>query len=509
MSSWISRPVDPDPRVPGRTPVLPLIGLALAAGGIALVSGPPSFDYIDGTEFVIAGRNMDLTHPPGYPLYVSFLRLFSLTAPCGSLDYSCFRLFSAMVAGALSVSAWAALRSMGAGYGSALAGSAMIATSAPVLAQLNLVEVHGAAMALALAAVALRRSRAGPYSFSLALFGGHPISVCLLPAALSRRYRQRWVVLAAVPASLWLFVPLRSTFPGLCHYSRPGGAIPVWRYLGLYGRRLDLPSLEGPGALAGSMGIPALIAVLMLVILSRRWSWRLFLSFSAGLLFISSYSIPDTESIAWIAALPLLMWASLGLTRLLEGSGPGKLAAALLLAVSVLGGTVQAWRGGDRAAETIAGDYLRGAPPEAAFVTSGMSTFHTAYMLEVLDRRPDIVPMDSHRCLFRIPPPDVLPAAVGGRPLVAVRAWDSDDLHLHGLLFGSGQGQVDWSSYEVYAYEGPVHDGFASDEMAEMWARRGIQAGSSDERLRCREKALDLAVSDMTRERVRILFEQY
>jgi len=495
--------------VPGRTPVLPLLGLVLAVGGLALFSGPPSFDYIDGTEFVVAGRNMDLPHPPGYPLYISFLRLFSIAAPCGTPDYSCFRLLSAIVAGALAVSAWAAARSLGVGVRPALAGAAMVATSAPVMGQLNLVEVHGVAMTLVLAAIALRRSPLGPYSFSLALFGGHPVSLCLLPAAATRRFSERWVVLAAVPASLWLFIPLRSTFPGLSHFSRPDSAIPVWRYLSLYGQRLGTPSLDGPEALAGSMGVPALISVLLLVLLSRKWSWRLFTSSACGLLFISCYSIPDTGSIAWIAALPLLIWASLGLDRLMGGRFPDRCIALLLLAVSVAGGTLHAWRGGDRAAETIAGDYLRGAPPEAAFVTSGMSTFHTAYMLEVLDRRPDIVPMDVHRCFFRIPPPRVLPDTVGGRPLVAVRAWESDCLYLHGLLFSSAHGPVDWSAYEVYSYEGRIHDGFASDEMAEMWARRGIQAGSTDERDRCRERALELAVSDITRERVRTLFEVY
>ncbi len=479
--------------------------LFATAAGLAVISGSDSFDFMDGTEFVITGRSLMLPHPPGYPLYTFISRTFTAAIPFAQPDYRFFRYLSAVLAGLVAISGYFAAKSLGCGRTGSAAGSLLMVSSGPVLSQLNVVEVHGLAMFLVLTAVASRSTPLGPYAFSMSLFGGHPISLFHFPMAVSARFRERWLWFAVIPASLWLFIPLRSMLPGLCHYSNPTNAYETWSYLSLYGGRLTIPGTIGVTEFVKSLGVPSAAAMTILAVLSRRWSWRLFSAFAGSLLFLSSYSIPDTACITWLPTLPLALWASMGLSRLL--SSPGKRYPALfLLLISVAGGTVSAWRRGDHAARIIAGDYLRGAPFEAAFVTKGMNTFHTAYLLEVEDRRPDVTPMDQYGCFFRIPPPGVLSAYHVGKTVTAVRAWNNPSLRLNGLLFTSSSEPPDWSIYDIFRYDGPVHDGYTMDETAEIWARRGLQS-TGMLREKYREEALRRACSDITRERIKHLFE--
>lgn len=509
MNPYRNLPGPPRSEVSRSNFTLLALAVSVSIGGLALLSGPGSFDFIDGTEFVICGRSLQLPHPPGYPLYMFFLRVFALAAPCARLDYSCFRLFSALIAGAGAAAACLALRTFRVSRPGALAGSALLFTTGPILAQLNVVEVHGFAILLVLLAIGLRKTPSGPYMFSMSLFAGHPVSVFLLPSALSARFRERWVLLAFIPVSLWLFIPLRSTFGALCHYSSPATAFSVWRYLTLYGSRLLPPTAGGLEALVRDTGALPLLIMTGLALYSQRWSWKLSICLAGSLLFVSSYSIPDTGSILWTVVIPLGIWASMGLSRLLDGGRWMRAAAAVLLAVSVFGGVSRAWRRDDTSAKVIAEDYLRGAGPVSAFVTAGMSTFHTAYLLEVDDRRPDLLPLDIHRCFFRIPPPDRLPESIHGRTVFAIRGWNEPELELNGLLFSPVQRRVDWNIFETFRYGGGVNEPFARDEMAELWARRGIQSHAADEREFCRRKAMEWAASDITRNRIRNIFEIY
>jgi hypothetical protein len=52
-------------------------------------------------------------------------------------------------------------------------------------------------------------------------------------------------------------------------------------------------------------------------------------------------------------------------------------------------------------------------------------------------------------------------------------------------------------------------DAFARDEVAEMWARRGIQSSDYRERRRCREEALGWAVNPVVVDRIETIFERY
>lgn len=478
---------------------------AAAVSCIAWFTGSDAFDFIDGSEFALCGRNLELPHPPGYPMFIFFLRLFSL--PCANLDYGCFRIASAVFAGAGVIAAYAALRSFRCGRAGAIAGSLLLFTLGPVLGQLNIVEVHGFGILLILTSLALRNSRSGPYFFSLSLFAGHPLSALFLPSVLTGRFRQKWVLFALIPLSLWMFIPIRSTFQAVCHYSHPANISLLWNYLTLYDSRLTLPVLNGLEALYRSTGAVSLAVLGILVLYSRKWSWGLFLTATAGLLFLSTYAIPDTASLLWILLLPLAIWAAIGLNRMISGGKYERAAAWILLAVSMLSGISHASRRNDTAASVIARDFIRGAGSEAVFVSVGMTTFHTAYLLEVEDRRPDILPMDVYMCFFRIPPPAELPHSISGRRVYATRGWDQDDLSLSGLLFSAGDVTVNWSIYDIFRYEGDVHDIFASDEIAELWARRAIQSADESERLICEEEALNHVENRIAEERIRKILE--
>lgn len=482
---------------------------AAAISAAALFTGSSDFDFIDGSEFVLCGTNLELPHPPGYPLFIFVLRLFSVIFPCVHLDYACFRIASAIFAAVGAIAAYTAIKSFRCSRAGALSGSILLFTLGPVLGQLNIVEVHGFAILLVLIALALRNSPAGPYLFSLSVFGGHPVSVLFFPSIISRKFRQRWVLFATIPLSLWLFIPIRSTFQALCHYSHPSSMSLLWNYLTMYGSRLTLPSLRGFEALFRSAGVISVAVIVILILCSRRWFLGLFLTAVAGLIFLSCYSIPDTASILWILLVPLTIWASFGLSRMLSGRVYERTAVWILLLASILSGISHASRRNDMAASVIARDFIRGTTPEAIFVSVGMTTFHTAYLLEVEDRRPDILPMDTYKCFFRIPPPSELPDFISGRRVYSVRGWNQSELDLNGLLFTSGNDSVNWNIYDIFRYEGDVHDVFASDEVAELWARRAIQSADVNDRLICEEEAMNHVENRIAEERIRMILEKY
>jgi len=482
---------------------------AAAVSAVAWLTGSNDIDFIDGSEFVMCGRNLELPHPPGYPLFIFVLKLFSILIPCTHLDYACFRIASSIFAGAGVILAYGAMRNFRNSRVGALAGAILLFTLGPVTGQLNIVEVHGFAILLVLAALAMRNSPSAPYLFSLSIFGGHPLSVLFLPSVISNRFRQKWILFSIIPMSLWLFIPIRSTFQALCHYSHPANLILLRDYLTLYGSRLAMPTLRGIEALYRSTGVISLAVIGILVLYSRKWFPGLFFTAAAGIIFLSAYSIPDTESILWLFLIPLSFWASSGLTRMLGGGSYRKTAAWILLFLSIVSGISHASRKNDTAAIVIARDFIRGAAPEAVFVSVGMTTFHTAYLLEVEDRRPDILPMDQFRCFFRISPPSELPRHISGRTVCTTRGWNQPELNLNGLLFTPEADTVNWEMYDIFSYKGDVHDIFASDETAELWARRAIQTADRSKRLFCETEAMNHVQNRVAEERIRTILEKY
>lgn len=454
-----------------RSTALALV-LSAAAAAAAWLTGPPSFDAIDGAEFTVASSGLSICHPPSYPLFLMLLRVMP------GFTYASCRLFCSLTAGSAAWLAFSILRAEGSGLRTALMGSVLLICTAPVFAQLNSVEVHGLAMTLVLAAILCRNGRANAYTFSLAVFGGHPLSILLSPLAGPLRWGRR-AFLAAVPAALLLFVPLRAGAPLISHYTHPAGAMHLLSYMGLYSDRLETPS---PGRLAlalGSLGIlgGGLLAALAVAGRPRRTE---IIALALAMLALASYRIPDPEGLVWIAVIPAWLAAARGLERILKHVRFANLpvvAAILTLAVT---GVSSASRASDDIARILAGDMLRGAPPEAVYCVIGHDAFYLAYLISIDDRRPDIIPVDLYGNYFdvRLRPP--LPLSVGERPVIATRAWDDARFRLVGLTFTACPSVPDWDGMGIFRYSGRSPDAFARDLVAEAWMRRALQSGQPE-----------------------------
>jgi len=472
--------------------------MALLVGLAALVSGPRVFDAVDGAELSLAGSRLEIAHPPGYPLLLLLLRLG------GASSYAGHRVLTSVIAGLAAAALYGAVRSFRRSPASSAGAALLVALAPSVLGQLNLLEVHGLAMLLCSLALMLRRRPAGAYMLGLAVFGGHPASVLLLPAFLGRRPGISRLALALLPVTLLLYVPLRAGDSTLLHYTSPSGFNHWLSYMGLYGGRLACPSAGRLMQLLGALGPVSGAAAVVLLVLGRPGGWRLPLSAGLVLLFVVSYDVRDLYAYWWLVLLPLAPWLAGGLERIRQAAGSHVPAAAVVTAGAVAG-LAGAWSPADRAARTVAADMSRGAGPGGVYCTVGHQTFYAAYLLEAEDLRPDLVPADLYGNLFGLKlasPAGHLPDSLGSRPVYATRAWRS--LPLHGLLFTVDPPGLPWNAYDVFGQRPETDDPLARDQLAECWLRRAL-AEEGEDRGRAYAAAESLASTRETRDRVRAL----
>ena len=476
------------------------LGLALLVGAAALASGPSTFDAVDGAELSLAGSRLEIAHPPGHPLLLMLLRVWPATSYAGQ------RLLTSLIAGIAAAALYGALRSFRLSAWASAAASILVSLSPPVLGQLNLLEIHGLSLLLCSLAVMYRRTPAGGYALGLAIFGGHPIAVCLAPLVLPRRAVEwKWMTLAALPATLLLYVPLRASDASLLHYAKPETFSQWFGYLGMYQGKLAGP---GPGRLwelLSALGPAVAGAVAILLIAGRPRSWRVPAAAVIALLFMISYDVRDLPAYWWLALLALSPWIASGIQNLTLAVS-SRLPVALLVAAAAASGLIGAWRADDRAAWTAARDMMRGAGIQGIYCTVGHQTFYAAYLIGEDDVRPDLLAADLYGNIFGLrvfdPQAAHLPDSIGGRVVYATRAWST--LPLHGLLFTVEDPGLDWSRYEVFESSLESPDPLARDQLAECWLRRG--AGSEGQaRERAFAVAESLASTSETRERVDVL----
>ncbi len=480
-----------------------LIGSLLMAA-LAWAGGPPSFDAVDGTEFAVSGSRLEIVHAPGYPLFLFLLRITSLAV--GPL-YGHMRIITCLLAGACLPAAYAALRSHGAPEAAAAAAAATLLLLPPMLSQLNVLEVHGTAILLLMLAVSLRKSRAGPFMASLAVFGGHPAGVLMLPLAFSRRWFSRWALLAVLPSSLLLYVPLRAGSCTVAHYTRPETLPHVASYFTMYSDVPEAPSTRGVTRLAAAMGPVCAGAVLLISIAGGRPGRGAMLSMLLGAVFLSVYRVPDYESFGWLLLVPLAFPLSNGIDRFLRGGTGGRIVLSSLLLPCIFHGVRGAWRGTDDAAPRYSRDILSGLPAGAVLHTEGHPTFYTAYMIFNEGCRPDVIPCDALGNFFFLRMTGPLPDSLGGRPVFSTRAWSDTSLVLSGLLFGPVARAVSWNDLEIFSYRGASPDAMAGDLAAEAWALRMVQS-SGREREEAFRTAIEHSETDVTRNRVETLFRR-
>ncbi len=467
--------------------------LSAVCFAVVLASGPRDFDHVDSTDMLNASRRLSIAHPPGYPLLLMSLRLFP------GEGFLSGRIMTAMTAGLLAGLAFLVAGRATPAPAMASAAALLLVFFPSILLQLNTVEVYGPALALLLCAVAAGRSRIGPYLFGMAVFGGHPICLLAAPLAVTRAWRRTWP-LALVPATLYLYIPLRAAASVNPHYTHPAGPAGLAAYMTLYSGRLGMPDPTGLLQVANPAFIlPA--AVLTALAALGRPGRREIAAALLSLIFFLCYRVPDPHAFLFPLVLALWFPAVRGMGRLaLRGRAAGA-AALSAAALSAVAGIHGAWRGGDHVAPALSRDMMRQVPLDAVYCTIGHDTFLACHLLEGLDMRPDVIPADLYHNYFSLMLSEPLPAVLSDRRLVATRAWSSPDLRLSGLLF-RGDGVIpDWESMDFFLLEASSPDPQAMDAAAEAYARRAVQ---EEEPLRGEYAglALESAATGLTRRRV-------
>ncbi len=485
---------------------LSLFLLAAAAFLAALITGPPSFDATDGAEFAVCGSRLETAHAPGYPLFLMIIRIASMAM---TPLYGHLRLINCFMAALLvPLGAWA-FRSSGASPRSSEAAAFLFVSSAPVMAQLNSLEIYPLAMALAFSAVALGSTRLGPYAMSASLFAGHPVSVLVFPLVRGRHWRSPWALTALIPATLLLYVPLSSITSSVAHYGHPSTLNELIGYFTMYSGRLSFPSIHRLMVATATLGWVPAVVILGLASVAGDFQWRRDISILMAGLFLASYGIPDPGGQVWILLLPLCLRCARGMERLAERFRIPWALVALPVVLAAIMGVSQADRRQDDAAMRWTTDVLSSLPPGAVYRPVAHDCFYAAYATEILGIRKDVVLSDPYGNFFELPLPPPVPGYLGNRSVHISRAWErQDDFVLHGLLFSPGNMDLpppQWNSMEIFRFTGPSPDPMALDLAAEAWARRMVQTEDTAHRDSFLTRARELAGTELTGKRIESL----
>ena len=330
----------------------------------------------------------------------------------------------------------------------------------------------------------------------MAVFGGHPLALLLLPLVVDRRWRRTWP-LALIPATLWLYVPLRAPTALVMHYGAPGTLHGILGYMGMYGGRISGAALPGLLRTLAALG-PVTGAVYLVTVLSGRPSARILLTLACVLPVFLFYGVPDVEAYAWLLLLPLGIASAAGIQRLLDRRLAAITLPLLCLAASsAVLGVAGSWdrRGG--AVHAIASDILRGVPHGRILCTMDAPSYYCAYLLEVEDRRPDLLAIDRGGLIYGFGltngPLGVIPVELSGRVFHATGAWES--LPPSGILFSVEDRSLPWEAYDVFDGGLQPTEPLARDMMAEFWSLRALQEEDPDAVAAALERAREYAES--------------
>lgn len=479
---------------------------ALAVCVAAFLTGPPTFDAVDGAEFAVVGMRVEICHSPGYPLFIWLVRTAGMVF--GGFDYIILRILSSFLAGLCVLTCFFALKALGTGGRGSLLGSLLFITLTPVFSQMNILEVHSLAVLLLLIAIAVMRTRLVTYGMGMALFAGHPTSLVLLPMVVGKRFRTWLILLALIPATIWIYVPLRESAASVMHYSHPDTPARFLTYLRMYSANLQLPQVAGIISSIKAIGIPGVLTILVGMAFAGRPSWRYVTAVCVSMVLLASYAVGDISSLSWLFYLPLCAWSSRGLQRL-SSRRWGAVLSVLLVSVSAVSGVYRARRNDDTVADAMSRDVFGSLPAQAVLCTTGQQSFYAAYLTQIDDRRPDLILMNTFGNQFGLRLRSPFPGNLGGRPLYATRGWNEPELRLKGIVFAPSSDTlpVNWNRFRLFLEEGYIYDGYSRDVMAEMWLRRTLQTANPAlaDSFAC--EALEWASTDMARQRIeQVLF---
>lgn len=479
--------------------------ILLAVTSLCIVTGPGTFDGMDGAELAVAGLRLEIPHSPGYPLFMWLLRISS------GRSYQELRIVTCLLSGLAAGAVYIAIRSFAIGFSASAATSILLVTSGAVLSQLNLLEVHGLSLLLASLSIAFRKTRLGPYTFGMSVFGGHPISFLLLPVLVNRTWLRYWF-LGLIPATMWLYVPVRAAGSTVMHYGGPSGIGSFIRYLGMYSDRITSPSLSGLNNFIAELG-PATSVTLLLGILLSRFSWRRYAAI-AGILFIFlCYGIPDITAYSWLLLLPLSIQAAEGFQTLLERKRKTiwVISVWVALVVSAASGIHSGLDRRNDAMSIIFSDLFRGIPPDRVLCTTRGTSYFCAYMLEAEDMRPDITALDPMGIIYSFSllhgPVRTIPSEIADRYVYATCAWG--DLPPSGILFSVERPRLSWNGYDVFNENVVPEEEMPADMLAEIWCIRALQETDERAASAAYERALEYAASDRASASIRQLIRNH
>lgn len=484
------------------------IAVALVLGTavtlLCIVSGPGTIDGMDGPELAAAGYTMEIPHSPGYPLLMWLLRL------SGGRGYNSLRVFGCLIAGLATCGVYSALRSFRIKTAPSAAGSLLLVSSGAVMSQLNILEVHSLSLLLASLALVFRETRLGPYAMSMSVFGGHPLSMLLLPMTINRRWRRTWP-LAILPATMWLYIPLRAQTAMVIHYGAPKGIQSILKYMTMYGGRITAPSFSGLWEMACSLG-PVTIMVFLLAVLLGRFNRRVLFSLAGVFLIFLFYGISDVQAYSWLFLLPLTVVAAAGFQRLYEKRRfLSNLLMICLVTASIVSGVLISWDSRGDAMQIITEDLLRGVPLNRVICTNDVLSYSCAYLIKVEDRRPDLLPFDRNGLFFSFSllngPLRELPSEIAGRYVYAVGDWGN--LPPSGLLFSAEGIHLAWERYDIFSKDIRPAEALTGNILAEFWALRALQEDSHDEILAAFRMAQEFAESQGAKSAVNHLIDNY
>jgi len=487
-----------------RSRILLILGVSAGFFVLVLLTGPPAFDATDGAEFAVCGSELQIAHAPGYPLFLMMIRLFSVVF---SPLYGHLRILNCFLGAAAAVVGTAAFRKAGYSFTASAAGTVLFLTSAPVLSQFNSLEIYPLAIVLVLLAIYMKDSVLSPYISGMALFGGHPVS--LLSGSLFVSFKRKWFLLLLVPATLYLYIPLRSGACRIAHYGHPHTLESLIGYFTMYSGRLSVPSFARLATALGFVGIPALSVFTLLAVAGGRFRAQRDLPIIAALLFLASYNLPDPAGQLWILLLPLSIRCTEGIQSLFAGTSLIKAGTAAILLTATVSGILSADRTDDDIAMRWTTDIMSSLQQRSIYRPVAHDAFYAAYAWHTLGFRHDVILSDPYGNYFEFSPPPPIPPEVGGRTVQISRAWNrSESFSLQGLIFsptGVAQKSPNLDQMAIFGFRGRSPDPMAMDIVAEAWMRRMIQEDDPALEDSFFLKALEFSATPLTRSRIEII----
>ena len=486
------------------------VTLLLLSAGVfitALLTGPPSFDSTDGAEFAVAGSRLQIAHAPGYPLFLMILRTFSVMI---SPLYGHLRLINCFFGALLIPLSVKVFRNSKASSTASIYSAVLFTSAAPVMAQLNSLEVYPMAMILTLGAIALKNSRLAPYSSGMALFGGHPGSIlCASLMASAKWWRKPAILTFLIPLTLFLYIPIRAGYSTLAHYGHPVSLQGLAGYFTMYSSRLSVPSVSRLLQALSFIGPPTAGAILLFAVAGGRFHADRDVPIILSLLFLASYELPDPAGLLWILLIPLCMRCAAGIDSLLIRWKKFQWIPLVPLVLSAISGV----RGSDRRTDDIAMrwtvDVMARLPAGSIFRPAAHETYYAAYAKEILGIRKDILLSDPFGNFFELIIPPPVPPMIGDHSVHVSRGWErQDEFRLGGLIFNPiflELPPTDWDNMDLFEFCGTTPDPMALDIVAEAWARRMLQTDDPLLRDSFSRKAADFAATELTGRRIEFL----